>query len=160
MATVLAIIDETGVDARWLELELTESMLMDASAKMIEKLHALRCTGIQLAINDFGTGYSSMSYLKTFPVSVLKIDRSFVRDLPHSAQDGAITKAIIAMAKSLKMETVAEGIETQEQGEFLRASGCDKAQGYFYGKPVPATKIWELFNADKRALIQSQPLCA
>jgi diguanylate cyclase len=141
VASVLAIVDETGIDARWLELELTESMLMDASASVIEKLHALKRAGIQLAIDDFGTGYSSMSYLKTFPVSSLKIDRSFVRDLPSSAEDAAITRAIIAMAKSLKMEIVAEGIETQEQGEFLRENGCDKAQGFYYSKPLPAAQL-------------------
>ncbi|MDM5177117.1 EAL domain-containing protein [Massilia sp. DJPM01] len=141
VASVLAIVDDSGIDARWLELELTESMLMDASASVIDKLHTLKRAGIALAIDDFGTGYSSMSYLKTFPVSALKIDRSFVRDLPHNAEDAAITKAIIAIARSLKMETVAEGIETPEQGEFLRANGCDKAQGYYYGKPLAAAQM-------------------
>ncbi|MDQ1816424.1 EAL domain-containing protein [Massilia sp. CCM 9210] len=144
VASVLGIVDDSGIDARWLELELTESMLMDASASVIDKLHTLKRAGIALAIDDFGTGYSSMSYLKTFPVSALKIDRSFVRDLPHSTEDAAITKAIIAIARSLKMETVAEGIETLEQGEFLRASGCDKAQGYYYGKPLAAAQMRDL----------------
>jgi diguanylate cyclase len=160
VAAVLAIVDETGIDARWLELELTESMLMDASASVIEKLHALKRAGIQLAIDDFGTGYSSMSYLKTFPVSSLKVDRSFVRDLPNSAEDAAITKAIIAMAKSLKMEVVAEGIETQEQGEFLRDIGCDKAQGFYYSKPLPAAQIRALLARTKRAPAESSPLCS
>lgn len=146
VAAVLAIVEETGIDARWLELELTESMLMDASASVLQQLHKLRRAGIQLAIDDFGTGYSSMSYLKTFPVGCLKIDRSFVKDLPQNAQDAAITKAIIAMAKSLRMEIVAEGIETLEQGEFLRANGCDKAQGFYYSKPQPAAQMWELLT--------------
>ncbi|NHZ89190.1 EAL domain-containing protein [Massilia sp. CCM 8733] len=149
VASVLAIVDDSGIDTRWLELELTESMLMDASASVIDKLHTLKRAGIALAIDDFGTGYSSMSYLKTFPVSALKIDRSFVQDLPHSTEDAAITRAIIALARSLKMETVAEGIETQEQGEFLRANGCDKAQGYHYGKPLPAAQIRELLRRGK-----------
>ncbi|NHZ64341.1 putative bifunctional diguanylate cyclase/phosphodiesterase [Massilia genomosp. 1] len=149
VASVLASVDDSGIDARWLELELTESMLMDASAGMIDKLHTLKRAGIALAIDDFGTGYSSMSYLKTFPVSALKIDRSFVRDLPHSTEDAAITRAIIALARSLKMETVAEGIETQEQGAFLRANGCDKAQGYYYGKPLAAAQIRELLRRGK-----------
>lgn len=160
VAAVLAIVDETGIDARWLELELTESMLMDASATIVEKLHTLKRAGIQLAIDDFGTGYSSMSYLKTFPVGSLKIDRSFVKDLPQSAQDAAITKAIIAMAKSLKMEVVAEGIETLEQAEFLRANGCDKAQGYYYSKPQPAAQVRELLRRTKRGAAAPAPLCS
>jgi diguanylate cyclase (GGDEF)-like protein len=160
VAAVLAIVDETGIDARWLELELTESMLMDASASVIEKLQALRRAGIQLAIDDFGTGYSSMSYLKTFPVSSLKIDRSFVCDLPQSTQDAGITKAIIAMAKSLNMEVVAEGIETPEQGGFLRANGCDKAQGFYYSKPLPAAQIGELLRRNEREAAESAPLCS
>jgi diguanylate cyclase len=122
-------------------------------------LHVLKRAGIQLAIDDFGTGYSSMSYLKTFPVSSLKVDRSFVRDLPHSAQDAAITRAIIAMAQSLKMEVVAEGIETPEQGEFLRANGCDKAQGFYYSKPLPAAQIRELLGRAKREAAEPAPLC-
>lgn len=144
--SVLAIVDDSGIDARWLELELTESMLMDASASVIDKLHTLRRAGIALAIDDFGTGYSSMSYLKTLPVGTLKIDRSFVQDLPHSAEDAAITRAIIALARSLKMETVVEGIETLEQGEFLRANGCDKAQGYHYSKPLAAAQMRALLR--------------
>ena len=156
---VLAIVEETGIDPRWLELELTESMLMDASASVIDNLHVLKRAGIQLAIDDFGTGYSSMSYLKTFPVGTIKVDRSFVHDLPHSAQDAAITKAIIAMAQSLKMEVVAEGIETLEQGQFLRANGCDKAQGFYYSKPLPAAQIRELLKRAKREAAQPAPLC-
>ncbi|MEO7496359.1 MAG: EAL domain-containing protein [Massilia sp.] len=162
VATVLAIVAETGVDPHWLELELTESMLMDASPLIVEKLHALRRAGIQLAIDDFGTGYSSMSYLKTFPVGTLKIDRSFVCDLPHNTQDAAITKAIIAMARSLRMDIVAEGIETAEQGEFLRANGCDKGQGYYYSKPLPASQVWDLLKRTKtvgeRVSLDLQPV--
>jgi diguanylate cyclase (GGDEF)-like protein len=144
VASVLDIVREAGIAPSALELELTESMLMDASAAFLDKLHAIRDAGIQLAIDDFGTGYSSMSYLKTFPVGALKVDRSFVRDLPHNAEDAAITKAIIAMARSLKMEIVAEGIETAEQGEFLRNNGCHKSQGYYYSKPLPAGQLREL----------------
>jgi diguanylate cyclase (GGDEF)-like protein len=151
VASVLAIVDDSGIDPRWLELELTESMLMDASPNVIDKLHTLKRAGIALAIDDFGTGYSSMSYLKTFPVGALKIDRSFVQDLPHSTEDAAITRAIIAIARSLKMETVAEGIETPEQGEFLRANGCDKAQGYHYSKPVPAEQMRALLQRRREA---------
>ncbi|NHZ95862.1 EAL domain-containing protein [Massilia sp. CCM 8734] len=159
VASVLASVDDSGIDARWLELELTESMLMDASTGMIDKLHTLKRAGIALAIDDFGTGYSSMSYLKTFPVSALKIDRSFVQDLPHSTEDAAITRAIIALARSLKMETVAEGIETPEQGEFLRANGCDKAQGYYYGKPLAAAQIRELLRRGKHEAAEAALPC-
>ena len=158
VAAVLDSVEGSGIDARWLELELTESMLMDASASVLEKLHALKRAGVQLAIDDFGTGYSSMSYLKTFPVSSLKLDRSFIRDLPASSQDAAITKAIIAMAQSLNMETVAEGIETREQGDFLRAHGCDKAQGFYFSKPLPSPQMRELLRRTKRTEATVVPL--
>jgi diguanylate cyclase (GGDEF)-like protein len=144
VAAVLATLREAAVEPSWIELELTESMLMEASADIVERLHRLADAGIQLAIDDFGTGYSSMSYLKTFPVHALKVDRSFVRGLPHSAEDAAITRAIIAMTRSLKMDIVAEGIETPEQGDFLRANGCDKGQGFLYGRPCPAAEIGRL----------------
>ncbi|WP_413673845.1 putative bifunctional diguanylate cyclase/phosphodiesterase [Massilia cellulosiltytica] len=144
VAAVLATLREADVDPCWLELELTESMLMDASTDIVDRLHALTDAGIQLAIDDFGTGYSSMSYLKTFPVRALKVDRSFVRGLPQDPEDAAITRAIIAMARSLRMEIVAEGIETQEQHDFLRAHGCDKSQGYLYGRPCPAAQIGQM----------------
>jgi diguanylate cyclase (GGDEF)-like protein len=146
VVTVLATLREVGVDPEWLELELTESMLMDASTDILDRLHALTDAGIQLAIDDFGTGYSSMSYLKTFPVRALKVDKSFVRGLPQNPEDAAITRAIIAMARSLRMEIVAEGIETQEQSDFLRANGCDKSQGYLYGRPCPAAQIGEMLG--------------
>jgi diguanylate cyclase (GGDEF)-like protein len=154
VAAVLATLREIGVEPRWLELELTESMLMDASTDILDRLHALTDAGIQLAIDDFGTGYSSMSYLKTFPVRALKVDRSFVRGLPQNPEDAAITRAIIAMARSLRMEIVAEGIETQEQSDFLRANGCDKSQGYLYGRPCPAAQIGQMLTeARTRACI-------
>jgi EAL domain-containing protein (putative c-di-GMP-specific phosphodiesterase class I) len=144
VAAVLATLREADLEPRWLELELTESMLMDASSDIVDRLHALTDAGIQLAIDDFGTGYSSMSYLKTFPVRALKVDKSFVRGLPQNPEDAAITRAIIAMARSLKMEIIAEGIETKEQHVFLRAHGCDKSQGYLYGRPCPAAQIGAL----------------
>jgi len=152
VTAILSILDEARIEACWIELELTESMLMDASPETMERLHALRRAGIELAIDDFGTGYSSMSYLKTLPVGTLKIDRSFVRDLPQNTEDAAITKAIIAMAKSLRMAVVAEGIESQEQGEFMRAHGCDKSQGYFYSKPLPASQIAPLLARQERKM--------
>lgn len=139
--TVLKIVEETGINPKLLELELTESMLMDVESSVIDKLYALRSAGIALAIDDFGTGYSSMSYLKTFPINCIKIDRSFVSDLPQNQEDAAITKAIIAMAKALKMQVIAEGIENLEQGHFLRDNGCDMSQGYYYSKPASAEHI-------------------
>lgn len=155
--TVLKIVEETGIIPGMLELELTESMLMDAGPMVLDKLHALRTSGIELAIDDFGTGYSSMSYLKTFPINSIKIDKSFVSDLPHNQEDAAITKAIIAMAKALKMQVVAEGIETFEQGEFLRDNGCQMSQGYYYSKPLPADQIMHLL-CDRTSQINRSPL--
>ncbi|WP_317203850.1 putative bifunctional diguanylate cyclase/phosphodiesterase [Janthinobacterium sp.] len=150
---IFCIIRETGVVPHALELELTESMLMDATDATIEKLGALRSAGIRLAIDDFGTGYSSMSYLKLFPISTLKIDKSFVRDLPANTQDAAIVKAIISMARSLNLHVVAEGIETAGQEELLMASGCDSGQGFFYSKAVPAQQIVRLV-AEQDSLMQ------
>jgi diguanylate cyclase (GGDEF)-like protein len=147
VATVLEIIRDTGIDPRMLELELTESMLMDVGDAFIAKLNALRAAGIMLAIDDFGTGYSSMSYLKRFPINTIKVDRSFVKDLPDNEQDKAITKAIISMAHSLHMEVVAEGIETADQESLLAASGCNSGQGYLYSRPVDAWQIGVLVDA-------------
>jgi diguanylate cyclase (GGDEF)-like protein len=144
VAQVLAIIAETGAGPHGLELELTESMLVDADASTIAKLDALRANGIALAIDDFGTGYSSMSYLKMFPINTLKIDRSFVRELPANVQDAAIATAIIAMAHSLNLHVVAEGVETAGQEAFLRACGCHSGQGFLYSVAVPAQQILAL----------------
>ncbi|MBU0593188.1 MAG: EAL domain-containing protein [Gammaproteobacteria bacterium] len=147
---IAEIVRETEIDPSTLHLELTESMLMDAGTTTIKKLEQIRALGILLSIDDFGTGYSSMSYLKRFPINTLKIDKSFVQDLPQDSEDSAITKAIIAMAHSLKMSVMAEGVETEEQAEFLLANGCLNSQGYLFSKPVPAEQIalfFELENA-------------
>lgn len=145
--TVLEIVRSTGVNPEMLELELTESMLMDAGEAFLAKLDALRAAGIMLAIDDFGTGYSSMSYLKRFPINTIKVDRSFVRDLPNNEQDKAITKAIISMAHSLRMHVVAEGIETDSQEMLLSADGCNSGQGYLYSPPVNADEIGRLIDS-------------
>jgi diguanylate cyclase (GGDEF)-like protein len=147
--TVLAIVRDSGADPHMLELELTESMLMDAGEAFIAKLDALRAAGIMLAIDDFGTGYSSMSYLKRFPINTIKVDRSFVRDLPTNEQDKAITKAIISMAQSLNMHVVAEGIETSGQESLLAAHGCNTGQGFLYSRPVDAEQIGMLVDAQR-----------
>jgi diguanylate cyclase (GGDEF)-like protein/PAS domain S-box-containing protein len=123
--------------AQWLDLEITEGVLMVDTAHAAEAMHSLCGIGVQLSLDDFGTGYSSLSYLKRLPFNTLKIDQSFVRELPANQEDAAMVCAILAMAKSLKMRTIAEGVETPEQLEFLRAQQCDEYQGYYFAKPLP-----------------------
>ena len=135
---VQRILTETGLDPRHLILELTESVLMEDEGEAVTALPALAALGIGLAIDDFGTGYSSLSYLKHFPVSTLKIDQSFIRDVTTSADNAAITSAIIAMAGALKLRVVAEGVETDEQVLLLRQQGCDLIQGHWISRPMPA----------------------
>ncbi len=135
------ILEDTGLPPETLELEITESMVMDKPERATAILHELRALGIQLAIDDFGTGYSSLGYLKRFPVNTLKVDRSFIKDIPDDADDVAITNAVIAMGHSLRLSVVAEGVETAAQAEFLRSNGCDLMQGYLIGKPMPAAEL-------------------
>jgi len=141
MQIVLSALADTGLDARLLELELTEGTLMDDALATMVTLEQLRGIGVYLSIDDFGTGYSSMNYLKRFDVRALKIDRSFIAGLPQDAENAAITRAIIAMAHGLKMVVVAEGVETDEQLLMLEEYGCDMAQGYFLGHPSPHDAI-------------------
>jgi diguanylate cyclase (GGDEF)-like protein/PAS domain S-box-containing protein len=138
VSRVAAALDESGLEACYLELELTESLIMRDVASAIATMHELEALGVHLAIDDFGTGYSSLSALKSFPVRRLKIDRSFVQDIPGDADDRAITGAIISLAQKLQMQVIAEGVETQEQADFLAASGCDDVQGYLISRPVAA----------------------
>ncbi|HQU88429.1 EAL domain-containing protein [Denitromonas sp.] len=137
------ILDETGADPALIELEITESALMQAGSDIVDRLWGLRDMGFTLALDDFGTGYSSLAYLKRFPIHRLKIDRSFVKDLPDDAEDRAIASATMSLARDLGMAVVAEGVETAAQRDFLVAGGCRILQGYFYGKPVPATVFAE-----------------
>ena len=139
--TLAGVLAETGFDPRYLEFEITESVLMDSSAAVSEVLADLKAMGISISVDDFGTGYSSLSYLKRFPIDALKIDRSFVRDVPADHDDAAIVRAIIAMSHSLRMKVIAEGVETEEQQQFLRAEGCDEIQGFFSGRPVPPEEL-------------------
>jgi diguanylate cyclase (GGDEF)-like protein/PAS domain S-box-containing protein len=128
---------DTGLDPAWLELELTESLLMQNAEPTYATLNTLSAMDVRLSIDDFGTGYSSLSYLKRFPIDTLKIGRSFVRDVPADPDDAAIVSAIIAMAHTLEMRVIAEGVETEAQRAFLEAQGCDAFQGYVYGPPLP-----------------------
>jgi len=135
------VLEETRLEPSLLELELTESVLMEDVDGAIAKAHDLRAMGVLLSIDDFGTGYSSMTYLKRFPINELKIDRSFIGDIPANTDDAAITKAIIAMARSLNVEVVAEGVETKAQIDFLTELGCHRAQGFYLGRAVPAVEF-------------------
>ena len=135
------LLSETGMPAGWLELELTESMVMENVHAHIETFHELRKLGVRIAIDDFGTGYSSMSYLKRLPINTLKIDRSFVGDLARDGNDLAIATAIVALGHSLELTVVAEGVETREQAQALAAIGCDIGQGYLYALPMPASRV-------------------
>lgn len=138
---VRRVLEESGFPADRLELEVTEGFIMGQADDAVAELDALRALGVTLAIDDFGTGYSSLSYLKKLPVHTLKIDQSFVRDIPEDANDMAIADAIIALARSLKLTVVAEGVETQAQAEFLQAAGCDTVQGYLYSVPLAAADV-------------------
>ncbi|HVQ61756.1 MAG TPA: EAL domain-containing protein, partial [Burkholderiales bacterium] len=130
------ILRSTGTDPDILELEITESMVMQDPEQAVKLMENLRAMGVRLTIDDFGTGYSSLGYLKRFPINSLKVDRSFVRDLPHSTDDIAITRAVIAMAHSLQMNVIAEGVELKEQFDALRNEGCDEFQGYLCRPPL------------------------
>jgi diguanylate cyclase (GGDEF)-like protein/PAS domain S-box-containing protein len=139
--TVAGIIAETGVDPRLLELELTESVIMEKAEKNIDSLCAIKKMGVQLSIDDFGTGYSSLNYLKHFPIDTIKIDRTFITDVDTNRDDAAITEAILSMAHSLKLRVVAEGVENLAQLQFLTEKQCDGAQGYFLATPMPAEDV-------------------
>ncbi len=137
----------SGMPSELLQLEITESMVMHNVGRAIELLDVIRARGVRLAIDDFGTGYSSMSLMKKFPVDTIKVDRSFVQDLPHDAEDRAIAQAILSMGKALGLTVVAEGVETEEQAAFLRDHGCDEMQGFLFSRPVPAERIPDVLRA-------------
>jgi len=148
--TVKDILKETGLKATNLELEITESTMMESPKVTAHILKQLRDIGVKIAIDDFGTGYSSLSHLKLLPLTKLKIDQSFVSDIPSDKNDIAITRAIIGLGKSLSLEVLAEGIETQKQQAFLLKEGCDSGQGYLLSRPLPASKIEEMFSGSKK----------
>ncbi|KAB0483404.1 PAS domain S-box-containing protein/diguanylate cyclase (GGDEF) domain-containing protein [Pseudomonas reinekei] len=145
---IATILKETGLPPACLELELTESILMREVSEAMQILDGLKNLGLSIAVDDFGTGYSSLNYLKQFPIDVLKIDRTFVDGLPSGEQDAQIARAIIAMAHSLNLAVIAEGVETHEQLDFLREHGCDEVQGYLFGRPMPANAFEVQFSND------------
>lgn len=143
---VEAILKETGLEAKHLELEITESCAMEHAGETINQLNQLNQMGMFLAIDDFGTGYSSLAYLQRFPIQKLKIDRSFVNDIHDDHNDMAIAKSIIGLAHNMQMRVVAEGVETEQQAEWLREMGCDQAQGFLYSKPMTAKQLENHFR--------------
>jgi diguanylate cyclase (GGDEF)-like protein/PAS domain S-box-containing protein len=149
--TVVRVLKESGMDPHYLELELTESILMQHVEATAAKLQEMKDFGIQVSLDDFGTGYSSLNYLKRFPIDVIKIDQSFVKDIEKNRDSASIVKAIIAMGHSLNLKVVAEGVETGQQLKFLRENGCDEAQGYLISAPLPQDALME-FLKDAKSL--------
>ena len=150
------VIEETGMDPACLDLEITESMLMEVGKPVRELLHGLHTLGLKLVIDDFGTGYSSLAYLKRFPVDKLKIDRSFVRDITKDPDDVTIARAVISLGKSLNMVVVAEGVETQAQLDFLRHEKCDQVQGYYFSRPIPGDQFTLWFGEYQKSICKSK----
>jgi EAL domain-containing protein (putative c-di-GMP-specific phosphodiesterase class I) len=156
--TVRQVLIETGLDGRWLELEVTESIIIQDTEKVIDMLLELKAFGIEISIDDFGTGYSSLRYLQRLPIDTLKIDRSFVKDLDAPGSDeAAIPRAVILLAHSLGLRVIAEGVETELQLDFLRTEDCDAMQGYLFSRPLPAAQFEELLTSGKR-LPDQQPV--
>lgn len=147
VSDVARVLDMTGLHPEALELEITESMVMGNPEQAIQTLRQLKSMGIALSIDDFGTGYSSLGYLKRFPLDHIKIDRSFIKDIPEDNDDATITRTIIAMAHSLRLKVIAEGVETEAQLNFLREHGCDEMQGYYFSRPLPGADFAELVKA-------------
>ncbi|MDE2220358.1 MAG: EAL domain-containing protein [Gammaproteobacteria bacterium] len=147
VATIAEALRISGLDARYLQIELTEGLAMHGAEKYVEMLGQIKALGVQIAVDDFGTGYSSLSYLKRFPVDQLKVDRSFVVDLATDPDDAVIVQAIIALGHKLNLQVVAEGVETAEQLEFLRQAGCDEMQGYLFGMPMIASDFAALLTS-------------
>ena len=150
--SVINALEESGIDPSLVELELTESILINNTESILATVKRLKHLGLKLSIDDFGTGYSSLSYLKRFEVDKLKVDQSFVRDLATDPEDAAIVRAIIQMAHSLGLTTIAEGVEDEKVLAQLRFFGCDEAQGYFFARPMPAAELLGFFNKTRAAV--------
>jgi EAL domain-containing protein (putative c-di-GMP-specific phosphodiesterase class I) len=146
-STVASIIKNIGVDPGLIELELTEGSLMENLEQTAVALTHLKDQGVRIAIDDFGTGYSSLSTLKRFPINTLKIDRSFICDILRDEESAAISEAIISMGHSMKLEVIAEGVETEQQCNFLKMHHCDRMQGFFFSRAIPATAFTELLKS-------------
>ncbi|HED34548.1 MAG TPA: EAL domain-containing protein [Gammaproteobacteria bacterium] len=144
---IKCLIAQYEIDPKHIDLEITETIAMQDADNSINKMHQLKELGVKLSMDDFGTGYSSLSYLHQFPLDVLKIDRSFVKDITGNGEDGAIARAVIAMAHSMKLKVIAEGVETESQYSFLHAYGCEIIQGYLISRPVPADEFEALLSA-------------
>jgi EAL domain-containing protein (putative c-di-GMP-specific phosphodiesterase class I) len=144
VTSIKAALEKTGANPRLLKLELTESMLVSDVDAIILKMNALKQHGVAFSLDDFGTGYSSLSYLKRLPLTQLKIDQSFVRDVLTDPSDAIIARTILALGHSLGLKVIAEGVETAEQHHFLASLGCDAFQGYFFGRPVAADMLFKL----------------
>ena len=147
---VSQVLAETRLDPRRLELEITESIVMENSEALVRDLNRMRASGVRFSIDDFGTGYSSFRYIKSFPIDRLKIDQSFIRNMDKNASDAAIVDAIIGLAKNLKLDVLAEGVETEAQRDWLVAAGCDEVQGFLFGRPLPADDFVALVRANSR----------
>jgi EAL domain-containing protein (putative c-di-GMP-specific phosphodiesterase class I) len=147
---VKEVLADTSLDPGRLELEITESTLMQSDDATIEMMDEMRLLGVQLTVDDFGTGYSSMAYLKKYPLSGIKIDQSFVRDIPGSRDDVAITRAIVAMAKTLDLSIVAEGVENERQYTFLSSLGAIIGQGYYFSRPAPFSALPQVMHRWRR----------
>lgn len=146
MARVVSALQDSGLEAKYLELELTESLIMQDVEQAVATMAELQSLGVQFSIDDFGTGYSSLSALKTFPVARLKIDKSFIDHLPNSESDKAVASAVISLGQKLNLRVIAEGVETDEQVAFLRDNNCDEIQGYHFSKPIDARAIENLLR--------------
>jgi diguanylate cyclase (GGDEF)-like protein/PAS domain S-box-containing protein len=146
---------ESGLEAKYLELELTESLLMQDVTQAIATMRELQTIGVRFAIDDFGTGYSSLSALKSFPVARLKIDRSFVRNLPHDASDRSIATAVISLGQKLNMKVIAEGVESEDQASFLRDNNCDEIQGFLFSKPIESDAVAAMLGSQYKSCLDS-----
>lgn len=140
-ALIKQALEDTRLDPQWLDVELTESLALKNIDHAIQQMNEIKSLGVKLSMDDFGTGYSSLSYIQVLPISLLKLDRSFIMYLEDDNISREIVSAVIRIAKSKQIETIAEGIETQGQAQILKNSGCDWAQGYFFGKPMPADEF-------------------
>ena len=160
LSTVKGIISNSGIDARFLTLELTESLLLGNIDEKIKLMKSLKAMGLKLSLDDFGTGYSSLSYLRKLPLDELKIDRSFIMEVSKSADSRAIVSTIVFLARSLKLSIVAEGIEKKEELEFLQKLGCNQYQGFFFSRPVPSNELLDLLVHTNEAInLETAAVC-